>query len=237
MTIPARNPSGRIASSTACSSSARLSARSRTCRPCAPTTLRTIERIVGVMMLSSISFNPPTEATTMGALSGVTWADPQFERHEPALDERGDRGVGRAVRHRDILGALRLREVAGLVEAEVDVSLFVPAFEFPGLHAGAHHRDLVGCLVDVIAPGLQRLLPDADAADRHEDRGEFAFVGFTVLVGNGFTAGVGRHHLLLAGARLVCNEVAEMDGIDDVGFDDADSAFCNVDGVLDRQIP
>jgi hypothetical protein len=37
-TMPARNPSGRIASSTACSSSARLSARSSTCRPCAPTT-------------------------------------------------------------------------------------------------------------------------------------------------------------------------------------------------------
>jgi len=29
---------------------------------------------VGTMMLSSISFRPPTEATTNGALSGVTWA-------------------------------------------------------------------------------------------------------------------------------------------------------------------
>jgi hypothetical protein len=42
------------------------------CRPCAPTTLRTIDRMVGTMMLFSISGSPPTEATTNEALSGVT---------------------------------------------------------------------------------------------------------------------------------------------------------------------
>src|SRR6476620_8576507 len=54
----------------ACSSAARLSARSKTCRPCAPTTLRTIDRMVGTMMLFSISGSPPTEATTNGHCRG-----------------------------------------------------------------------------------------------------------------------------------------------------------------------
>ena len=105
---------------------------------------------------------------------------------------------------------LRLRQVARLIEAQIDVPLLVTTLELPGLHPGAHHRDFVGRLVGVIAAGLQRLFPDADAAGRDEGGGKLAFLGFRLFSGDGFAARIGRHRLLLAGGRLVGDKVAEM---------------------------
>ena len=131
----------------------------------------------------------------------------------------------------------RLGQVARLIEAEIDVALLIAALEFPGLHAGAHHRDLVGRFIGVIAAWLQRLFPDADAADRHKDGGQLAFIGFCFSGGDGFAARIRRHHLLLAGGRLVRVQIAEMHRVDDVGFDDADKAFGDIHGVIDAEVP
>lgn len=63
-----------------------------------------------------------------------------------------------------------------LIEAQIDVASFIAALEFPGLHASAHHRDIIGRFIGVIAAGLQSFFPDADATNRHEDGGELAFI-------------------------------------------------------------
>ena len=124
-----------------------------------------------------------------------------------------------------------------MIEAQIDVAPLVAALEFPGLHAGAHHRDLVGRFIDVIPARLQRPFPHADATDRDEDCGELAFIGFGFFGDDGFAARIGRHGLLMAVGGLVRSQIAEMHGIDDVGFDDADEAFGDVDGIVDADIP
>jgi hypothetical protein len=130
-----------------------------------------------------------------------------------------------------------LGQIARLIEAEIDVALLVAALELPGLHAGAHHRDLVGCFIGVVAAGLQRLFPDADATDWDKDGGQLAFIGLCLLGGDGFAARICRHHLLLAGGRLVRGQIAEMDRVNDIGFNDADKAFGDIDGVVDAEVP
>jgi hypothetical protein len=131
--------------------------------------------------------------------------------------------------------ALRLGQIARLVEAQIDVTSFIATLEFPGLHAGAHHRDLIGLLVGVIAAGLQGFFPDADAADRDKDGGELAFICF--LRGDGFAARIRRYRFLIAGGRLICDQVAEMHGIDDVGLDAPDETLGDIDGVIDAELP
>ena len=105
-------------------------------------------------------------------VGGDLGENPQLERHLPPLDKWCDRWIGGALGHRHILRALRLRQIAGLIEAEIDISPLITPLEFPGLHPGADHCDLIRGFVDVIAAGLQSLFPDADATDRDKDRGQ-----------------------------------------------------------------
>jgi hypothetical protein len=132
---------------------------------------------------------------------------------------------------------LRLRKIAGLIEAQIDVASFVPPLEFPGLHAGARHRDLIGLLIGVIAAWLQSFFPDADATDRNKDGSELAFIGFCFFGGDGFAARIGRHRLLIASGRLICDQVAEMHGVDDVGLNDPYETLGDIDGVIDAEVP
>jgi hypothetical protein len=71
---------------------------------------------------------------------------------------------------------LRLCKIPRLIEAQIDVTSIIAALEFPGLHASAHHRDIIGRFIGVIAAGLQSLLPNTDATDRDKDGGELAFI-------------------------------------------------------------
>ena len=112
-----------------------------------------------------------------------------------------------------------------------------PPLEFPGLHAGAHHRDLIGLLIGVIAARLQSFFPDADATDRDKDGGELAFIGFCFFGGDGFAARIRRHRLLIASGRLICDQVTEMYGVDDVGLNDPDETLGDIDGGIDAELP
>ena len=151
----------------------------------------------------------------------------------------GHRRVGGALRDRDVLRALRLCKITRLIEAQIDIAFFIAALEFPGLHPGADHRDLVARLVDVIAAGLQRLLPHPDTADGHEDRSQDALVLLLLIGGDGLAARIRGHPLLLtgAGSRLLRDHVAEIYRRDNVGLDDADRTLGYVNRILDVDVP
>ena len=98
----------------------------------------------------------------------------QLQRDVPALHLHVDGLIDGVLGHGLWLGPLFLRDVALLIDRQIDHALGVAALVDLGADARVDQRHLVGLPVEVVGAGEQRLLPDADAALGNQRHGQSA---------------------------------------------------------------
>jgi hypothetical protein len=123
-----------------------------------------------------------------------------------------------------LLGTLRLADGAVPFHGEIDRALGIAAFELDLLDPGIDEGDVVDLGVEVVEAGGQRVVPNADAADRHQRHGELTAIRRAFL--RRFAIG-----------RLLGLEIAEIDAGPGVGFDHADFPRLDLRRFAGRDIP